>query len=79
MRKGPLIALSGVLLAPFVAIAATDFERDIQPIFEQRCYACHSAAAAQGQFRLDSREHAFRGGGSGVPPIVPGDSAGSLS
>ena len=79
MRKGPLITLSGVLLAPAIAVAAaTDFERDIQPIFKERCYACHSGAAPQGEFRLDSREHAFRGGGSGAPAIVPGDSAGSL-
>ena len=32
----------------------------------------------QGEFRLDSRERAFRGGGSGVAAIVPGDSAKSL-
>ncbi len=32
----------------------------------------------QGEFRLDSRERALRGGGSGVAAIVPGDSANSL-
>ena len=78
MRRGLVIALFGVLLATVAAIAATDFERDIQPIFEQRCHACHHGAAPQGEFRLDSREAALRSGGSGVPAIVPGDSAGSL-
>ena len=78
MRRGLVNAFFGVLLATVAAIAATDFERDIQPIFKERCYACHSGAAPQGEFRLDSREAALRGGGSGVPAIVPGDSAGSL-
>ena len=79
MHEGRIVVLVGVLLAPATAVAdATDFEREIRPIFEQRCYVCHRGAAAQGEFRLDSREHAFRGGGSGVPAIVPGDSAGSL-
>ncbi len=79
MGKGSLHAVFGVLLAPLPASAAvTDFDRDIRPIFEQRCYVCHRGAAAQSEFRLESREHAFRGGGSGVPAIVPGDSGGSL-
>ncbi len=78
MHKDLRRALFGVLVTPVVAIAATDFERDIQPIFEARCYACHSGENPQGEFRLESREHAFRGGGSGVPAIVPGASAQSL-
>ncbi len=79
MHKDLLHALFGVLVAPVVAIAGTtDFGRDIQPIFEARCYGCHSGETPQGEFRLDSREHAFGGGGSGVPAIVPGASANSL-
>ena len=79
MQEGRIVVLVGVLLAPATPIAAaTDFARDIRPIFEQRCHGCHSGGTAQGEFRLESREHAFRGGGSGVPAIVPGDSAGSL-
>ena len=79
MHEGRIVVLVGVLLAPATAVAAaTAFERDIRPIFEQRCYVCHRGAAPQGEFRLDSREYAFRGGGSGVPAIIPGDSAGSL-
>ena len=79
MHKDLLRALFSVLLATVPAIAAaTDFERDIQPIFEERCYACHSGENPQGQFRLESREYAFGGGGSGVPAIVPGASAQSL-
>lgn len=55
-----------------------DFASDIRPIFEERCYTCHSDEAHQGDFRLNSRESVLRGGGSGIAAIVPGDSATSL-
>ncbi len=79
MLKRRLLALLSVFWASAAAIAgAPDYVRDIQPIFEQRCYLCHGAEVHQGEYRLDRRQDAFRGGGSGVPAIVPGDSAGSL-
>ena len=57
---------------------AHDFARDIQPIFEERCYQCHGEQMQQGKLRLDSRDSVFRGGGSGVAAVVPGNSANSL-
>ena len=54
------------------------YDSDIQPLFESRCYLCHGAAAQLGEFRLDRKADALRGGGSGVPAIVPGKSAQSL-
>jgi len=53
-----------------------DFERDIQPIFEDRCITCHSGEAQKGGLRLDSRD-ALLGGDSGLV-IDPGKSADSL-
>ena len=77
-RAGPAFLLAAVF-SPVAATADTvDFNRDIRPIFEARCHVCHNAATHQSEFRLDSREHALRGGGSGVPAIIPGDSAGSV-
>ncbi len=43
-----------LMAAPF-AVAAPDFEREVAPIFESRCLACHDAANAEGDVRLDSR------------------------
>ncbi|MBI1353908.1 MAG: DUF1553 domain-containing protein [Acidobacteria bacterium] len=60
------------------AAPAPDFVREIRPIFEQRCFVCHGEQLQQGELRLDQRERALRGGGSGVAAITPGDSERSL-
>ena len=49
-----------------------DFASEVYPIFEQNCQVCHGAAQQLGEFRLDSKAVALRGGVSG-PNIVPGD------
>ena len=80
----PLLAvlLAGAQ-APFSLLSAqsagaVDYAREIQPILESRCYLCHGTAAQLGEFRLDRKAEALRGGGSGVPAIVPGESGQSL-
>ena len=54
---------------------AIDFERDIRPIFEDNCSACHGEDEQESGFRLDSRVGLLRGGDYGQPAIVPGDVA----
>jgi mono/diheme cytochrome c family protein len=54
-----------------------DFARDIQPILERRCYACHGPRNSSKGLRLDLRAGAMQGGESG-PAIVPGNSEQSL-
>jgi hypothetical protein len=54
-----------------------DFQRDIAPILEKSCIACHSRAMTQGKLRLDSEAALLRGGANG-PAIVPGKSSQSL-
>ena len=79
MERAGLAFLLAAVFCPAPATAdAVDFNREIRPIFEARCHVCHNAETHQSEFRLDSREHALRGGGSGVPAIIPGDSAGSV-
>lgn len=69
----------GALSLPSLATSESpDFATEIRPIFESRCYACHGPGLEQSEFRLDLRGRAFRGGGSGVPAILPGDSGASL-
>ena len=55
---------------------AVEFSRDIAPILQQRCVACHGAALQQSGLRLDDGAAALKGGYSG-PVIVPGDSGAS--
>ncbi|MEW6129742.1 MAG: PSD1 and planctomycete cytochrome C domain-containing protein [Acidobacteriota bacterium] len=50
---------------------AIDFNRDIKPIFERHCLACHSAKKAMGGLRLDDATAAMNGGISGAV-IIPG-------
>jgi formylglycine-generating enzyme required for sulfatase activity len=46
-----------------------DFVKDVKPILEFECVACHREGHDQGGLRLDTREMAFKGGDSG-PGIV---------
>ena len=74
-----LAAIAGLLaVAGKAADPAVEFAREIQPIFQERCLACHGSQAQSHGFRLDRRSDAFRGGDSGVPAIVPGNSSDSL-
>src|SRR6185369_4561273 len=71
-----------LLLAGRVAFGAQpasgiDFKRDIQPIFEQRCYECHGEKKQKSGLRLDRKSSAFKGGDSGKAAIVSGQSAAS--
>jgi mono/diheme cytochrome c family protein len=65
--------------APVSPAAAALFEKQVRPLFIERCHSCHSAgtAAKNGGLRLDSREALLRGGGRG-PSIVPGKPEQSL-
>lgn len=67
------IAVSGLRAAP-----PPDFESDIRPIFEAHCYTCHGPENQLSEYRLDRESDALRGGGSGVPAIVPHKSSESL-
>ena len=52
-----------------------DFMRDVDPILVQHCYACHGDDAAMNGYSLWRRKSAARGGYSGQPGFIAGDSA----
>src|SRR4051794_11502121 len=52
-----------------------DFDRDIAPILKEHCLDCHGATKQRGDFRLDDKGAAFRGGSSVSAPMHPGKSA----
>ena len=55
-----------------VQAEAIDFDRDIAPIFEERCWHCHGEDEAESGLRLDRRSRVLRGGDSGLAAVVPG-------
>ena len=62
---------------PPAATRPIDFVKDVQPIFEGRCYDCHGAQKQEAGFRLDQRAGAMKGGEYGEA-ILPGKSDQSL-
>jgi hypothetical protein len=62
---------------PTVARPTVDFARDIAPLLDRSCAACHGADKKKGKFTIASREAMLAGGQSGEPAVHPGNSAGS--
>src|SRR5262245_38411066 len=56
------------------AMTSTDYDRDIKPLLQQRCYSCHSRLKQKSELRLDAGALIRKGGKHG-PAIVPGKSA----
>src|SRR5213593_821249 len=64
---------------PVPATTKVDFNRDIRPLFENRCYECHGPKKQKSGLRLDRKSNVFKGGDSGKPALLPGKNAeGSL-
>lgn len=57
---------------PNLPAAEVDFERDIAPILEERCWFCHGEDEQESNLRLDLRHRMLKGGDSGLSAIVPG-------
>ncbi len=69
---------AGWLSASALAAAEPiDYLRQIKPVLQARCYACHGALKQQAALRLDTAAAAVRGGDSG-PAIEAGKAVGSL-
>ncbi len=56
-------------------IKRVDFVKDVQPILEFYCVACHQEGNDEGGLRLDTKEAAFIAGDVSGPSISPGDSS----
>ena len=85
MKDQRVIFRSLILLGLFVASMAApawsappDYARDVRPIFEKHCYACHGPTKQTSGYRLDIREIALKGGESGDAAIVPHNADKSL-
>jgi mono/diheme cytochrome c family protein len=74
-----LVALVAACAAlPASRVAGADakelFEKQVRPLFERKCFDCHSSKAdeVKGGLKLDTLEDVMKGGESG-PAIIPGD------
>jgi hypothetical protein len=59
------------------AAAEVDFDESVRPIFEAHCTECHGADQQKSGLRLDDALGLLRGGESGEPLLVAGNSGGS--
>jgi hypothetical protein len=63
-------------LALPVGVVAEDpiaqFEREVRPILEERCFECHGPDKQKGGLRLDLKSGMLEGGDSGEPVVLPG-------
>jgi mono/diheme cytochrome c family protein len=68
-----LALVLGFGAAPAAAAPPTpSFARDVAPVLNRWCVACHGPEEAEADLRLDSYEGALKGGDDG-PVIAPGD------
>jgi mono/diheme cytochrome c family protein len=66
------IIVGFLVLAPYArAEEAVDYLKQIKPVLQARCYACHGVLKQKGGLRLDTAAMAIRGGED--PVITPGD------
>lgn len=70
-----LLALSGFAFEPARAV---DFQEEIRPILNKKCFKCHTGPKAKGGLRMDSAEDFAKRIGGDDPVIVPGDPSKSL-
>ncbi len=72
---------SSFLIAAFLLSAPPstepDYLRDVKPLFQAKCYACHGAAKQKGGLRLDAAQLIRKGGKNG-PAILAGKPGESL-
>src|SRR5687767_4990518 len=67
-----------IMSAGLVGAAPVDFDRQVRPIFESRCYECHGEKKQKSGIRFDQRESVLQGGDSGKPLMIAGKSGDSI-
>jgi hypothetical protein len=72
----PIRSLAVIFLVLFAAssLAAdpVSFKKDIAPVLQDKCFACHGPKKAEGSYRVDSFERATKPGESGIVAFVAG-------
>src|SRR5262245_31539140 len=68
------LALFILALSPATVSAAdvVDYRKDVRPVLQERCYACHGALAQKSKLRVDSGANMLKAGV--IKPGKPGES-----
>ena len=61
-----------------LASQGVDYQEEIRPILNDKCFKCHSGPRAKGKLRMDLTDQFAKRIGGEDPVIVPGDPATSL-
>lgn len=80
MRTFLPLLFSGLLLGSLAEDkpqAAPDFQKDVLPVFEEKCIRCHGAKRRDGKLDMRTLEALHEGGVTG-PAIKPGNAKKSL-
>lgn len=86
MRTFPPLLFSGLLLGSLAEVTAQaedkpqvtpDFQKDVLPVFEEKCIRCHGAKRRDGKLDMRTLEALLEGGVTG-PAIKPGNAKKSL-
>jgi hypothetical protein len=85
MKSLPLLLVTSLSFAASIQAEDVSFEKDILPVWKDRCMECHRAPYTdektgrikkpKGDYRMDTPELAVKGGESEKTAIVPGKSA----
>ncbi len=82
--KRSFLEIAAILFAVIMALpesalaeVGVDFEKEVSPIFQEHCIACHGPEKQKSGYRLDGSEDALKGGESGQVAILPGNPEGS--
>ncbi len=70
-----VLAMSGIA---FETAGAVDYQEEIRPILNKKCFKCHTGPRAKGGLWMDSPEDFAKRIGGDDPVIVPGDPSKSL-
>ncbi len=69
---GWMLAILGTLcISASGAERPVSFNRDIRPLLSENCLKCHGGVKEAGKLNLQFLDRALKGGGSGLPAIVP--------
>src|SRR5947209_14289083 len=78
MRSARLSILALFVLPAVTPVGAAraadpvDYRKDVKPVLQERCYACHGALAQKAKLRVDSGANLLKGGV--IVPGKPGES-----
>jgi mono/diheme cytochrome c family protein len=67
----------GIFAEARAADPVAQFEREVRPLLEERCFECHGPEKQKGGLRLDQKAGILGQGDSESPAVIPGNHAGS--